>query len=264
MFALANLMNPTYNYGYKGFTSIVTQFIDIAKSHHEEYNDYKVFVDDPQMLDVFENLYVPQQGDEFYLAGDVFLKKFDDDKVDKRYNAHTLANVDDLRRRKEVFDSILRFKPEVLSNFESKRNSLIGDKVTLGVHVRGTDKGSEISPPSVENIISHINVILKNDSSIESIFLATDDIRYLVPIANEFRHMIVFDSNKEISRDGWSLHHRGLFRKILNQQVLEDVYFLSKVKHFLYSFSNVSQLALIMGVDHHQMRTNLNSQSNSY
>ena len=40
MYALANLTNPTYNYGYKGFTSIVTQFIDMAKVHVKMHRNY--------------------------------------------------------------------------------------------------------------------------------------------------------------------------------------------------------------------------------
>lgn len=259
MFALANLMNPTYNYGYKGFTSIVTQFIDIAKKHNEDHQDYKVFVDDRQILDLFNNVYSPEAGDEFYLAGDLFLKKFDDGEVDKRYNAHTLANLEDLKRRKEVLDSILRIKPEILLAFEEKKKILIGDKKTVGVQVRGTDKQSEITPPTVERIIQHINQAIQTDRSIEKIYIATDDVRYLVPILKEFGDMITFDSSKEISHDGWSLHHRGVFRRMLNYQVLEDVYCLSQTDHMIYSFSNVSQLALIMGADKHQMRINLNS-----
>ena len=61
-----------------------------------------------------------------------------------------------------------------------------------------------------------------------------------------------------MSDDGTPLH-RLPDRDVVNEEVLSNVYILSRCKHFLYSFSNVSLLALIMGANTQVTIVNLNS-----
>lgn len=258
MYALANLKNPTYNYGYKGFTSIVTQFIDMAKMHVKMHQNYRFLVEDHQVLSFYDNVFTPESYEESYNVGDIFLSKFFNGEIDSMFNAHTLADQDDLIERNQTLRSILRIKHDLQLKFEEKSEKLSIGKDTLGVQVRGTDKKVEISPPSVNRIIDHISKIISENRSIKKIYVATDDANYLFPIKEKFKDQVIFDIEKDISYDGNPLHYSG-DRNKRNEQVLEDAYLLSKVDHFLYSFSNVSQLALIMGVDRHITRFNLNS-----
>lgn len=258
MYALANLKNPTYNYGYKGFTSIVTQFIDMAKMHVKMHQNYRFLVQDHQVLSFYDNVFTPENHEDSYNVGDVFLSKLFNGEIDSKFNAHTLADQDDLIERSQMLRSILRIKHDLQLKFEEKAEKLSIGKDTLGVQVRGTDKKVEISPPSVDRIIDHISKIICENRSIKKIYVATDDANYLFPIKEKFKDQVIFDIEKDISYDGNPLHYSG-DRNKRNEQVLEDAYLLSKVDHFLYSFSNVSQLALIIGVDQHITRFNLNS-----
>lgn len=54
-----NIYDSRFNYNYKGFTSIVNQLISLSKIHHERFNNFNVFVEDDQVLDIFENIYTP-------------------------------------------------------------------------------------------------------------------------------------------------------------------------------------------------------------
>jgi hypothetical protein len=62
----------------------------------------------------------------------------------------------------------------------------------------------------------------------------------------------------KISSDSQALHHNCVDRFMINEEVLSSVYILSKCKYFFYSFSNVSLLALIMGVNNFKFIDYLN------
>ena len=64
---------------------------------------------------------------------------------------------------------------------------------------------------------------------------------------NFSNYKIVY-TEKNVSKDGRPIHFDLSNRKKLNQELMIDVYLLSKSKYFLYCFSNVSYLALIMGI----------------
>jgi hypothetical protein len=95
----------------------------------------------------------------------------------------------------------------------------------------------------IENICSMI------DSSIqEKIFVATDDKSYLGALIERYGNRIVYDSSVSISNNKEPLHLTTCDRPKINEEVLSNVYLLSCCGSFLYSFSNVSLLTLIMGV----------------
>jgi len=127
---------------------------------------------------------------------------------------------------------------------------------TLGVQVRGTDKKNEIPEPSIDNIIQKIDRYF-DMVDIQNIFLATDDIKYLNPIKERYGNIVIYDDTIHISSDNAPLHNLPN-RDIINEEVLSSVFILSNCSHFLYSFSNVSLLALIMGASNHKTILNLN------
>lgn len=262
MIAYASLKDRRYNYGYKGFTSIITQFIDIAKMHYELSGNLQVFVDDPQILGLFDRKISISEESKIYDAGFLYLERFFSNQIDCKFNAHTLANDEDLNLRSMIFNSILQMKSEKIHKFKSIRDKIIGNERVLGVQARGTDKKTEIARPQNSNILRHIDQILSKDDSITKIFLATDDSEYLNELSKAYGSNLVFNDSNIVSSDGGPIHY-GPERSKLNEQVLSDVYILSTVDHFLYSFSNVSQLALILGVDNHLDKTNLNLEINS-
>ena len=257
MIAYASLQDRRYNYGYKGFTSIVTQLIDIAKMHYELSGNLQVFVDDPQILELFDKKISISEESKIYDAGFLYLERFFSNQIDCKFNAHTLADDEDLKLRSMLFNNILQIKSEKAQSFSSLKDKIIGNEKTLGIQVRGTDKKVEVARPQASNILRHIDQILSKDDGITKIFLATDDSEYLNELSKAYGSKLVFNEANVISSSGRPIHY-GPERSKLNEQVLSDVFILSKVDHFLYSFSNVSQLALILGVDHHKGKTNLN------
>jgi hypothetical protein len=255
MNACITLQDPRFNYSYKGFCSIVCAIIDIALEHYCVYENLNCSVFESQTLKLFDNVY--EDGDDEYDAGSWWLDRFFQNQLHHSdYTAHTIANVENLKLKNKVFDSILKIKDDKRKLFEKKFADLGITNKTLGIQIRGTDKKNEIPEPSIDNIIQKIDRYF-DMVDIQNIFLATDDIKYLNPIKERYGNVVIYDDTIHISSDNAPLHNLPN-RDIINEEVLSSVFILSSCSHFLYSFSNVSLLALIMGANHHQTILNLN------
>lgn len=255
MNACITLQDPRFNYSYKGFCSIVCAIIDIALEHYCVYENLNCSVFESQTLKLFDNVY--EDGDDEYDAGSWWLDRFFQNQLHHSdYTAHTIANVENLKLKNKVFDSILKIKDDKRKLFEKKFADLGITNKTLGIQIRGTDKKNEIPEPSIDNIIQKIDRYF-DIVDIQNIFLATDDIKYLNPIKERYGNVVIYDDTIHISSDNAPLHNLPN-RDIINEEVLSSVFILSSCSHFLYSFSNVSLLALIMGANHHQTILNLN------
>lgn len=255
MNACITLQDPRFNYSYKGFCSIVCAIIDIALEHYSVYDNLNCSIFESQTLKLFDNVY--EDGDDEYDAGSWWLDRFFQNELHhSTYSAHTVANVENLKLKNKVLDSILKIKEDKRQIFYQKFIDLgISDK-TLGIQIRGTDKKTEIPEPDIDSIIKKIDEYF-NLVDIENIFLATDDIKYLDSLKERYGSLILYDNTIHISSNDFPLHNLPN-RDIINEEVLSSVFILSNCRHFLYSFSNVSLLALIMGANHHQTILNLN------
>lgn len=255
MNAIITLQDPRFNYSYKGFCSIVCAIIDIAMEHYFVYENLNCSIHESQTLKLFDN--ICEEDNLGYDAGSWWLERFFNHQLHQsEYNAHTVANLDNLKLKNTVYNSILKIKSDKTKLFESKYNSLgITDK-TLGVQLRGTDKKNEIPEPNLDNIIRKIDFYFDNHG-IENIFLATDDVKYLNLLMQRYGELVLYDDTIQISSDNTPLHNLP-DRDLINEEVLSSVFILSRCSHFLYSFSNVSLLALIMGAKDFQTIMNLN------
>jgi hypothetical protein len=224
----------------------------MALEHYIENDNFNLIVDEEQTLDLFEN--ISPQSDTFYDLGEHWLQKFFSGQLyQNQYNAHTPANIDNLKIKNKVYTNIFKIKDKYLKKFEDKRIELGIDDNTLGIQIRGTDKKNELPELEIEKIFSLIDQFDK-----QKIFLATDDKKYLDLILNRYGDRIIYDSSLQISSNSQSLHHNCTDRFKINEEVLSSVYLLSKCKYFLYSFSNVSLLALIMGAQNFKFIDYLN------
>jgi hypothetical protein len=131
------------------------------------------------------------------------------------------------------------------------------DNATLGVHLRGTDKLTEIENISINTIIQTIDKLL-NMNEISKIYLATDDSRYRTQLQVQYGKRIIFNPENIVSHNQRPIHF-AKNRSIIDWQALSDAYLLSKCKYFAYSFSNLSHLALTFGAPSFAIVQNLNT-----
>lgn len=241
-----------FNYSYKGFCSIVCGIIDMALEHYIEYENFNIKILDQQVLELFDN--ISPQTDHLYDVAPLFLQKvFSETVHQQEYNAHTPANFENLKLKNKVLNNTLKIKTDLLVKFENKRKELGIDDFTLGVQIRGTDKKSELPEIKLDKVFNLIDKV-----PAEKIFVCTDDEKYLNPLLDRYGDKIIYDKAITISKDSQPLHHNCVNRSKINEEVLSSVYLLSKCKNFLYSFSNVSYLSLIVGSNNFKFIDHLN------
>lgn len=251
------LNDSRFNYSYKGFCSIVCEIISIALEHYSTYGNFNVIVEDKQVLEFFDCINKNFKLN-YYDAGPWYLEKFfSNTRIHKNYNAHILANIDDLKLRNKILMSTLNIKTKYVYQFDRLYNQLGIDDKTLGLQIRGTDKKEEIPEIDISNIMKRVDEYL-NFGLVDKIFLCTDDKKYLDILLEKYDKILIYDKTLAISDNSQSLHHHALDRRKINEEVLSSVYLLSKCKYFLYSFSNVSFLALIMGIHNFKKIDNIN------
>lgn len=235
--------DPRFNYPYKGFCSIVCGIIDMALEHYVVNNNYNIQISEDQTLNLFDN--ISSKTNQTYDVGSWWLERYFSNQIYQgQYNAHTPANIENLKLKNKVYNNILKIKNEYLEKFESKRLELGIDQDTLAIQIRGTDKKEELPEIKIETIFSLIDETKK-----EKIFVSTDDEYYLNGLLSKYGDKIIYDNTLQISSGSQSIHHNCSNRSQVNEEVLSSVYLLSKCNYFLYSFSNVSLLALIMGIN---------------
>ena len=224
----------------------------MALEHYVVNGNFNIEVAESQTLNLFDN--ISEKTNKSYNVGSWWLERYFSNQIYQgQYNAHTPANVDNLKIKNKVYNNILKIKDEYVEKFENKRIDLGIDEDTLGVQIRGTDKKEEIPEIKIQTVFDLID-----SNGKEKIFVATDDKYYLDSLLNRYGSRITYDDTLQISSGSQSIHHNCSNRSQVNEEVLSSVYLLSKCSHFLYSFSNVSLLALILGINDFQFIDYLN------
>ena len=80
------------------------------------------------------------------------------------------------------------------------------------------------------------------------LYLATDDYKYLDMFNKKYNGLVKFNTNNIISKDNRPIHFIE-DRTEINKQVMIDINTLTKCPYFLYNYSNVSYLALTIGIN---------------
>ena len=224
----------------------------MALEHYVVNDNFNIEISESQTLSLFDN--ISPRNNQTYEVGSWWLERYFSNQIyEFQYNAHTPANLDNLKIKNKVYNKILKIKDEYLDKFNRKKLELGIDEDTLGIQIRGTDKKQELPEIQIESIFDSIDKVNK-----QKIFVSTDDKYYLDGLLNRYGERIVYDNSLQISSGSESIHHNCLNRSQINEEVLSSVYLLSECSHFLYSFSNVSLLALITGVNNFQFVDYLN------
>jgi hypothetical protein len=169
-------------------------------------------------------------------------------------SAHDLYKHEIMMHKNFIFNQVFSFRnPENLAKLSAKYI----DNSTLGVHLRGTDKQTEVDSIPIKKVIQTIDQFL-NENNISSIYLATDELQFRTQLRKKYGKRILFNSENTISHNQMPIHFTKN-RAIIDWQAITDAYLLSKCKYFAYSFSNLSHLALTFGAPNFIALQNLNT-----
>jgi hypothetical protein len=164
--------------------------------------------------------------------------------------AHQIAVRLNLKAKKRALESVLE-----LRDFDALTRSameVIAPR-TLGLHLRGTDKRSEVIPPSTRALKQAIDSFIL-EHRVTSIFLSTDDSKYLRFVEKNWPALMV-PREYPLSRTNRKPLHLNLENDDLvaesDHGAMKDAVALASCDFFLYSASNLSHFALTLGADSH-------------
>jgi hypothetical protein len=242
-------IGPGMNKNWAGFGSIFNNTVNVCKYHYEKFNNFDVLIEHDEINCIFETPVISDKSEYTYDLE----KSYDESMYPNPSNAHVLCNVEQVKEKNKIFNMFFKLKD--LEYYELERSKYINDK-TLAVHIRGTDKCSEIVPPNLDHIFLKVQEMI-DENEIDNIFLATDDMYYVNSMKLKFGDIVKYRETNTISLDSCPIHLIEDRTKI-NKEVMIDIYLLSESKYFLYCFSNVSYLALTMGINNFKQINCLN------
>ena len=225
-----------------GICAILNNIINLCMFHVTKYGNNDIFIYNEELFELFDFPFNNENKSNYFDIEKDFLRS----NV-TTVSAHQVFNPIKNAERLKIFKTFFRFKN--LTYLESLRNNFLATKV-VGLHLRGTDKENEITPPNLSKIFCEIETILNNNLC-QKIFLSTDDNKLLGLVSAEFPENLIFFEDSIMSKNSKPIHF-GEFRSQSNLQVIRDCFMLSYCPYFFYSFSNVSQFALMLGLDNHQ------------
>jgi len=163
-----------------------------------------------------------------------------------------------LNHRKRVHHYIEKYvvpKKEIMKKIEDFTSQYFTDSV-IGVHVRGTDKGSEskIGQRPYVTVDHYLNVLEKTLKTFpkSSIFVASDNNEAIARIFKKFRNnkIIVYNCTRMKTYDSIiPVHLSSQSGPKAGEEALIDCLLLSKCNHIICTDSNLSAAALYFNPD---------------
>lgn len=151
----------------------------------------------------------------------------------------------------------LGIRKEIEDYVESYADRHFKNRITLGVHYRGTDKVTEAPPVSREYIAETISKYLDANSKVDALFVASDESGFIKWIQQEFKSVEVLAHNDtKRSADGKPIHvhttpadnYMKGKEALVNSMLLSKCSMLIRASSFLSAWSSIfnPQLPVIM------------------
>ncbi len=157
------------------------------------------------------------------------------------------------RKAHEIISKYIRVKPHIIEKVDTfAREHFAGNKV-IGVHMRGTDKGTARLTPELMKIVkpseyfSYIDEYTKRHGECK-IFVATDQKQFLQQMRSRYGDRVLSRDTVRVSglRNAFQLAGDG-YRK--GEEVLIDCLLLSRTDYLLKCTSAVGEFALYLNKD---------------
>lgn len=141
-----------------------------------------------------------------------------------------------IRPRKYILEKVEQFVKE---NFDTK--------YIISLHLRGTDKKTEIAPTEPNILFSCANAHAEKIKNAEVTFFIATDEDALFDLAKQKLHGPVIGYDSQRSSDGGSIHHAthaNIHKAQAGEEMLIEVLLLARTNFFIHTCSNVSTAVL--------------------
>lgn len=151
-----------------------------------------------------------------------------------------------LLKAKNLFDKYLNFNPSVMDEVDAFFGKCFAGKQVLGVHYRGTDKVTEASGVTLEDLYGHIKKILE-ENTVDLIFVSTDEkkaLEYLIHL--NLPVPVVYREDTMRSEDGAPVHLRkNSLTAVINREAIVNCLLLSRCDYLLKTASLLSDCSVV-------------------
>jgi hypothetical protein len=149
----------------------------------------------------------------------------------------------------QVIQKYIRVKPTILEQVDRFYEQNMAGKITIGIHLRGTDKVQEAAQVTPEMICAKAHEIAQGIPGCQ-FFVATDETRLLEEMKKLLKGPVLsFDCHR--SSNGKPLHIGGNkdTKAQVGEEVLIEALLLSRCNKLVHTRSNVSSAVLFMNAD---------------
>lgn len=154
--------------------------------------------------------------------------------------------VQDYRKNiNKTIKKYVKIKPSILEKVDRFYKDFMSDRATIGLHIRGTDKGKHVTPVSPETICLQANQFAESHPGCQ-FFVATDEVRLLEEVKKYLKGPVIFyDSYRSVNGRPVHLFPQTNNKAILGEEVLIEALLLSRCNKFVHTRSNVSSAVLL-------------------
>lgn len=140
----------------------------------------------------------------------------------------------------ELTQKYIKIKPSIQKEVDNFVSSQFNGKFVIGIHYRGTDKGSEAPRVPYEKVSEVVNSFIQNNESKDFlIFIATDEQPFVEFMQKSFPDKVICQ-NCLRSSDGKPIHFVNTSPYQQGKEAVIDCLLLSKTQTLLRTSSNLS------------------------
>lgn len=231
----------------RGSFAIINEILAWSRAMKLESGHYLSCIHSETASRLFEQV----QGSKSYCDAEIDVRtEFEIKELDFPGGAHNPIIDYEILQLKECFKHHFTIRS---SNLPRRNFPPSSQGPVLGVHLRGRDKYREVALPSQRQVLRAIRTFLKEHPA-SGIYLATDDIKYYRLLRRNFPNLLIPIERTPPSRS----RRPGHFEFSSEEELLEidksailDAFNLANCEYFMYSKSNLSYFALILGHSTH-------------
>ena len=144
-----------------------------------------------------------------------------------------------------IIRKYIKIKPNIQQKIDAFYASSMHGKITIGIHVRGTDKSREIKNVDRSLIFKQANKIAENYKDYQFL-VATDEQAILEQAQRELKGPVIYyDAYRSLDNNPIHLDRYGVSKGKLGEDVLIEVQLLSRCNFLVNTCSNVSACVLM-------------------
>ena len=147
----------------------------------------------------------------------------------------------------QLITEYLVLRPEITMEVNEFFQQQLHSEKTLGLHYRNTDKKSEASPVTYENVLLNLDFALKQHPELKRIFVSSDDKLFIDFMKrSHLSGLVCMRDDSFRSPDGIAIHERGDVNKYdINKDAIVNMMILSKCSFVLKTASILSSCSLL-------------------